>query len=223
MGESLHKVLRFRALRTGSDATGMESIYVNYGGFDILIAPSYPAEYKLEYVKKKSIVNWKYYLFIRRGVRFQGVFKTIVDECGKGVYYVKISFYEIRDKPVELTLAVLSPQVIVLLDSNMGFPSLIKRMLSNPLYGETIALVARVDDSLKEIEHVSKQARFAHKIFLELTPMIHGRGLGRIMLMKLREAGSTMELTICVSREAVSMESTERNIKMRISSLEYCI
>lgn len=210
-------------MKSDSNTLGEESIYVNYGGFNVLVAPNYPIEYRLDYVKKKSVLNWKYYLLIRRGVRFQGVFKTIVEECGKGVYYVKINFYETRDKPVELTLAVLNPQIIVLLDSNTGFSSLIKRLLSNPIYGETIVLVARLDDSLKEMDNALKQARFAHKAFLELTPVIHSRGLGRIMLMKLRETDSTMELTICVSREAVSMETVEKNIKMRISSLDYCL
>lgn len=200
-----------------------ESIYLNYGGFDVLVVPSCPVEYSLDYVRKKSVMEWKYFLLIRRGVRFQSVLKTIVDECGKGVYYVKISFYETRDNPVELTLAVLNPQTIALLDSNVGLPSLIKRMLSNPLYGETAVLVAKIDDSLKEADHAYKQARFAHKIFLELTPMIHGRNLGRIMLMKIRESVTGVELTICVSREAVSIESVEKNIKMRISSLNYCL
>jgi len=204
-------------------AVDMESIYLNYGGFDILITQDCPVEYSVNYVKKKSVMDWKYFLLIRRGVRFQSILKTIVDECGRGIYYVKISFYETRDKPVELTLAVLNPQTIVLLDSNTGFSSLVRRMLSNPLYGETSLFVARIDDSLREAEHIYKQARFAHKIFLELTPMIHSRNLGRIMLMKIREIGSTVELTICVSREAVSIESVEKNIKMKISSLNYCI
>ncbi|OYT40551.1 MAG: hypothetical protein B6U89_01720 [Desulfurococcales archaeon ex4484_58] len=196
--------------------------YANFSGFNIVLIDELIGREKIEEIKKKSVLDWRYIVITRRIVGFPIVFKNIFDNYGSGEYYVKIYFYELREKPVEMIICIQRPRTLVLIDSVPDIVRLLQRILSNPKYGETIVFIAKIDGEI-DLSKYSKSLRLARKLYTELSPLVYSRGMGRFLALKLSSKNGSLDIVLCVSREGVSLETSHGDIKLNIRGIDRCL
>lgn len=201
-----------------------ELIYVNYGGFNIVYISEFREIHDIEYYKEKSVTNWKYLLLPKKIVTFPIVFKYIFEKQGKGLSYVKIRFREQIDKPIELLLYLMPTRTIFLINSNPQPSRILKRILANPRYSETLIFLAKIHDDIdKNIAQYNDLLGLSKKLFMELSNLVYRKGIGRINALKIREEADKTNIVICVSRKGVLLETNYGDIKVSIRDITYCL
>ncbi len=199
-----------------------ELFYINFSGFNLVVINELEKRLSLKDVKKKSILEWKYVIISRKIVSFPIIFKNLLDHYSSGTCYVKIFFYELREHPIELLIHIYGPRTLILLDGSPSLNRLLKRIIANPKYGESLMFIGHLDDRIEELSKYSKVLKLARKLFTELSPVVYSRGIGRFIAIKLREKDGSLDLVLCVSREGVSMETTYHDIKLNIQGIDRC-
>ncbi len=201
-----------------------ELIYVNYGGFNIVYIDELRKKCNINNYKSLSVVNWKYLLLLKRIVTFPIVFKYIFDKQGKGLQYARIRFREQIDKPVELLLHLMPTRTIFLINSNPSPSRILRRIFANPRYSETLLFLAEVHDDIeKELVQYNDLLKLSKKLFMELSNLVYKRGVGRFNALKIREREGVVDITICVSKKGVSLETSYGDIKVSIKDIEFCL
>ncbi len=169
--------------------------------------------------------EWKYIIIARRVVSYPMVLKTLIDHCKQGVCFSRIYFYEIRHKPISMLYKILDAKTILLIDSSPEPNSLLRRVIANPRYSNSIVLLAqtkivRPDLPLEWIQRMTKTAR---RLYLELSPIIYGREMGRLVALQLQEQAEGISVNICVSREGVSSIFQHGGIRVEIRGIDQCL
>jgi len=200
-----------------------ELLYINFSGFNLNVLDRLWEKYRIDDVKRKSIVDWRYILLTRRVIGFPMIFKNILDHYSNGTYYVKIFFYEQRDNPVEILLNITGSRSLIFIDSVPDIGRLMRRIISNPRYGETSLFIGKVELDIDELYEYDRLFKLAYKLFNELSPIVYSRGIGRFLGLKVREYGQKTEISLCVSREGVFIETTYRDIKLNIVNIDQCL
>ncbi len=198
--------------------------YFSVSGFSIVYLED-PSPISVKSISDNYIDNWKFLLLARKIISYPIVFKTITDHCRDGLWYVKIFFYEIRDKPLSLIVKILDPKTILLFDSRPEPRMLMKRILAGPRYSNSVVLLAKLplDEPKEVIEEVQTLSRIARKLYLELSPLTFSRDLGRLVGLKLGRRGDSMEVVLCVDKEGVSTTFSHSGLTINILSLSKCI
>ena len=198
--------------------------YMNFSGFTVIVIDDLQDRYSVEEVKKQSITDWKYIIITRKVVTFPIVFKNILEYAKSGEHYVKIFFYEQRDKPIEVRIFVLNPRTVVLVSGRPSLENILRKMISNPRYGETVVFIAKlVSDLENNISKYNDLMKVSKKLFLELTPIVYGQGIGRFSALRIVERRGSFDVTICVSRKGVDLRTDYGDIKVDIKGIDLCI
>ncbi len=164
-------------------------------------------------------------MLARKIISYPIVFKTITDHCRDGIWFSRIYFYEIRDRPISMIIKVLDPKTIFIFDSNPQPYRLIRRVIANPRYSNSVVLLVKLpyEEPRPLLEKVQNLTRIARKLYLELSPLTFNRELGRLMALKLRQTGDEMEIVLCVNKEGVSTRFSHGGLVINIISLEKCL
>jgi hypothetical protein len=199
-------------------------LYFNLSGFGIVaVEPCEP--YQPSRVMNESSTEWKYILLTRRVISYPIVVKTIIEHSRKATWFTRIYFYEVRDRPIDMLLRILDSKTILICSSRPEPAKIMQRMVANPRYSCAVTLLARIEDIEPKysVEWVSRLARIARRLYLELSPIVYGRRMGRLVALKLRESVEAMNITICVSREGVSTSFTHGGLNVEIRGYESCL
>jgi len=200
-------------------------IYLVYSGFDLLFLEEAGSEYTLSAVKRSSTLNWKYLVLVKKVVSFPIVFKYLFEKQNPGLHYVRVRFREQLQKPIEILAYVEYPRTLYILDSNPGFTTMLKRILANPRFSDTVMFVAELSSDAKAIlkEYV-ELAKIARRLYLELGSLFYRENLGRLELLKIAEQSrGVLNVDSCVSKKGVYLEITYDNVKVHVKDIESCL
>lgn len=197
-----------------------EIIYVPLGGFSVFFI-SYPRILSIEEVENAPISSWKYLAIIRRTVRYPIVLKFIHDNLTRGLYYARIYFREQRDNPVRVLLYLLGENAILVLDSDPPYNRLVKSIIRNPQYSETLISVFGVKRGFS-LDLYGKYLNLLKRMYLFTMSSLYERRLGRIVLFYMYERENTIELTACIEYRPVSLELELGEFKIKIKDIDKC-
>ncbi len=198
-------------------------LYFNVSGFGVVYTLA-GGHINIGEVMGTVADEWKYIMVTRRVVSYPMVLKILTDQCGKGICFSRLYFYEIRHKPISMLYQTLDAKTIHLIDSRPEPLSLLRRIAANPRYSNTIILLAKTNISNANIpmEWIHRMARTARKLYLELSPIIYGKEMGRLIALQLQEQGEVINIKICVSREGVSSFYQYGDLRIEIIGIDRC-
>lgn len=195
--------------------------YLNAGGFQIYLFEN--GLVNLNNYLNKSTVNWKYIFIPRRIVTFPILFKYIVENQSTGSYYTRIFFYETRNNPLELLIYVKDYRSIYILSSNIPIHRLLKRIIANPRFSETVIFLAEIENDIENmLVKYTSLIKLINKLFPELTRIVYSRGAGRVLLIEFVEKETTFNLTVCVSQKGVFFKTTTEELSIDVKDIEHC-
>ncbi len=198
--------------------------YFNVSGFGVVYVDGYSPKSITELYDSIS-EEWKYLLLLRRVISYPMIFKTLTDHCREDTWYSRIYFYELRDKPIEMVFRVLDTKTVLLINSRPEPKKLLRRIIANPRYSTTILMLSKVkyEELPASKEWIHRLTRLARKLYLELSPLIFSREMGRLTALKIREVGETVDIEICVTREGVSTSFEHGGLSVSIKPLDQCL
>ncbi|NPA99551.1 MAG: hypothetical protein GXO43_09245 [Crenarchaeota archaeon] len=200
--------------------TGSNIVLLNLSGFDLILTPE-TENFIPEFWHTKKTDDWQYIILPRRSVSFLQVFKILSDNCAGKLCYSRIFFYELRDRPVDLVLEPIDTKTFVIYGSNPSFPRIVRRILANPKYSNTVVFIAKFNET--KYERYKRAASIARRIFMELSPVTISRGLGRLLGVKIENISGRMKVTLCVSREGIKSTETMGGVSVDIRSINQCL
>jgi len=199
--------------------------YLVYSGFDLIFLEETGSEYTLNAVKRSSTFNWKYLVLVKKIVSFPIVFKYLFEKQNPGLHYVRVRFREQLHKPIEILTYVEYPRTLYILDSDPGFTAILKRILANPRFSDTIMLMAELSsDARSVLGEYSELAKIARRLYLELGSLFYRENLGKLELLKIAEQSrGVLSVDSCVSKKGVYLEITYDNVKVHVKDVESCL
>lgn len=201
-----------------------EILYVNTSGSEIYVLEDLREKIKFDEVLNKITSDWFYILMFRKVVSFATVFKIITQYCVEHLCYVRIYFYELKEQPVKLILKVPDRRSIILINSNPPIGKLLKRIIANPRFGETVVFIARLGRKTINInEKTAEDLKLSRKLFMELSPIVFGKGLGRLVAMNMKRSGAGYSIMLCVDKAGVFVQSSYEGVNLFIKSIDQCI
>jgi len=200
-------------------------IYLVHSGFDLLFLEKTSSEYTLSGVKRSSTFNWKYLVLVKKVVSFPIVFKYLFEKQNPGLHYVRIRFREQLQKPIEMLAYMEYPRTLYILDSNPEFTAILKRILANPRFSDTVMFMAEFSSDVKDLlEEYSELAKIARRLYLELGSLFYRENLGKLELLKIAEQSrGVLDVDSCVSKKGVYLEITYNNVKVHVKDVESCL
>lgn len=198
-------------------------IFLNTGGFH-LITLNYDSEL-VDFKKylSRSIINWRYIFIPRKIVTFPVIFKYIVENQSLGKQYIKIYFYEQRDNPIELITYLKNKQSLFILNSNIPMYKIVKRIIANPRFSETIIFTAELENDVhNQLNKYERFTKLLNKLYPEVSKIAYSRGVGKVMAIELSEENGLINLSICVSQKSVLYEINIESINIDIKGLDQC-
>jgi len=200
-------------------------IYLVHSGFDLLFLEKTSSEYTLSAIKRSSTFNWKYLVLVKKIVSFPIVFKYLFEKENPGLHYVRIRFREQLHKPIELLAYTEYPRTLYILDSNPGFTTILKRILANPRFSDTVVLMAELSQGVRDIlEKYSELTKIARRLYLELGSLFYRENLGKLELLKIAEQRKgELDVDSCVSKKGVYLEIIYNNVKVHVKDVESCL
>jgi len=198
-------------------------VMMSVGGFEVVI-PSKPC---LELDPSTLMADkWELILIPNRLITFTHLFKTIVEQCGGGYWFTRVRFYEQWEKPIDMVLKIHDPKTIIILNSNPEPYRLAYRIAGNPRYSSMAVFAAKIHGELYVSNWVIELARVAHKLYLEVSPVVFTRGLGRLAGIRVsREPMSnSVAIDICIDKEFVAPQKiVEHGIQVGVMSIKNCL
>ncbi len=195
-------------------------VLLNLSGFDLIVTPEVE-NFIPEFWHTKKTDEWQYIILPRRSVSFLQVFKILSDNCSGKLCYSRIFFYELRDRPVDLVLEPIDTKTFIMYGSNPPFPRIVRRILANPKYSNTVMFIAKFNET--KYDNYRKSVTIARRIYMELSPVTISKGLGRLLGVKLENIGGRMKVTLCVSREGIKSTETMGGVSVDIRSINQCL
>ncbi|ABN69645.1 hypothetical protein Smar_0538 [Staphylothermus marinus F1] len=199
-------------------------LYVNTSGTEIFVLENLREKIDFDKIMDKTTSDWLYILLLRRVVSFATVFKMLTQHCQGELCYVRIYFYELKKQPIQLILKIFDQTFIILINSDPPIDKLLKRIIANPRFGETVVFISKLGKYNIAIDaELANDLKLARKLYMELSPIVFGRGFGRLVAMNMKRIGARYNVTLCVDKEGVSVQSIYENINLLIKSVSQCI
>jgi len=198
-------------------------VMMSVGGFEVVI-PSTPC---IELNMSALMAGkWELILIPNRLITFTHLFKTIVEHCGEGYWFTRVRFYEQWEKPIDMLLKIIDPKTIIVLNSNPEPYKLAYRIAGNPRYSSMAVFVTSIHGEIYVSEWILELAKIAHKLHLEISPIVFTRGLGRLAGIRVtREPMSgNVNVDICIDKEFVAPQKIiEHGIQVGVMSIRNCL
>ncbi len=201
-----------------------EVFYLSTSGIEVHVLRDFNPGLTLEEILNTETNEWFYILIPRRTVSFATVFKYITQHCYAHLCFVRIYFYELKDKPINLTIYVPDRRSIILIHSIPSLVKLLKRVIANPKYSETVVFIARIPGKNISISrNTEEKLKLARKLFMELSPIIFSRGFGRLIALMIKGLNMGHQVTLCVEKPGIVVQSSYEGVNLIIKSIEKCL
>jgi len=197
--------------------------YIEHGGFTFIHVDEFTSKYSLNDCLRRSVSDWKYILLLGRIITYPYVFKNIIDKQGYGLYVSRIWFKERLHTPDTIISYLSTHRTIYILNSQPQPRILLKRIILNPRFSDTLIFSAKISDSIDEdLSEYSELINIARKLYVELLSITFKHGIGRFNVMEISEKNGEMEINICIPRKGYYLETKFENSKLVIKDIESC-
>jgi hypothetical protein len=201
-----------------------EIFYLSTSGIEVHVLKKFNPGITFEEILNTETNEWFYILIPRRTVSFATVFKYITQHCYQHLCFVRIYFYELKDQPINLTIYVPDRRSIILIHTIPPIVKLLKRVIANPKYSETVVFIARVPNKSISIDRdTGEKLKLARKLFMELSPIIFSRGFGRLIALLIKGLNKGHQVTLCVEKPGIAVQSGYEGVNLIIKSIEKCL
>jgi hypothetical protein len=201
-----------------------EIFYLSTSGIEVHVLKDFNPGLTFEEMLNTKTSEWFYILIPRRTVGFATVFKYITQHCYIHLCFVRIYFYELREQPINLTIYVPDRRSIILIHSVPSLTKLLKRIIANPKYSETVVFIAKIPNKNIGIDrNTEEKIKLARKLFMELSPIIFSRGFGRLLALVIKSLNAGHQVTLCVEKPGIAVQSGYEGVSLIIKSIEKCL
>ncbi|ADI31396.1 hypothetical protein [Staphylothermus hellenicus] len=199
-------------------------LYVNASGTEIFVLENLRGKISFNEILETITSDWLYILLLRKVVSFATVFKTLTQQCRGKLCYARIYFYELKNQPIQLIFKIFDRSSTILINSDPPIEKLLKRIIANPKFGETVVFISNLGkDNIVIDTEQANDLKVARKLYMELSPIVFGRGFGRLVAMNMEKTGAGYNVILCVDKEGVSVQSTYERVNLLIKSISQCI
>ncbi len=199
-----------------------ESIAITVvGGFNIII----PLNIDLSKYRPHEIEKWEMIFLFNRIITYSHILKVISDYCSMGDWYIRIRFYEQWDNPMDMYIKIIDGRRFILLNSVPEPSRLIVKFVHNPRFSNAAVLIMKPKDTVDIPRWIYELEKIARKLYLELSPIMYARGLGRLIGIKVkRDKEKGLSVNLCIDKELPSKQRIiEKGLEIILSSIKKCI
>ena len=199
-----------------------ESIAITVvGGFNIIIQ----LNIDLSKYRPHEIEKWEMIFLFNRIITYSHILKVISDYCSMGDWYIRIRFYEQWDNPMDMYIKIIDGRRFILLNSVPEPSRLIVKFVHNPRFSNAAVLIMKPKDTVDIPRWIYELEKIARKLYLELSPIMYARGLGRLIGIKVkRDKEKGLSVNLCIDKELPSKQRIiEKGLEIILSSIRKCI
>ncbi|GEM_PF-6910918 len=200
-----------------------ESIVITVvGGFNIVI----PLSIDTTKYKPRELEKWEMIFIFNKIMTYSHILKVISDYCSAGDWYVRIRFYEQWDNPIDMYMKIIDGRRFILINSDPKPARLVMKFVHNPRFSNASILIMKPTETITMPDWIYDLEKMARKLYLELSPLMYARGLGRLIGIRVERSGGDKGLTVnlCIDKEIPGKQRiVEKGLEIILSGIRKCI